>query len=92
MMTKDMDLISNLNTGQELKFIQFFTHRHPTINLQVIRTCGIKTLDCNKDRCYSGSATFALIYSCFFASQTVYIRIKSDKLSGMIMCYALIVF
>ena len=31
LMTKDMDSLSNLNTGQELKFIQFYTHPHPTI-------------------------------------------------------------
>ena len=30
LMTKDMDSLSNLNTGQELKFIQFHTHPHPT--------------------------------------------------------------
>ena len=31
MMTKDMDSLSYPNTGQELKFIQFYTHLHPTI-------------------------------------------------------------
>ena len=31
MMTKDMDSLSNPNTGQELKFIQFYTHPYPTI-------------------------------------------------------------
>ena len=29
LMSKDMDSISILNTGQELKFIQFYTHPHP---------------------------------------------------------------
>ena len=56
MMTKDVVSISNLNTGQELKFIKFYTHPHPTIfsflkSTSIKNMWNLKTLDFNKDRC-----------------------------------------
>ena len=88
-----MDSISNLNTGQELKLIQFYTHPYlflKSTSTNVIRTRRIKTLVVAKTDAILGlQRLFALNYFFFFFLLRKLFRLRSSPISCR---YALIVF